>query len=62
MCFLTNFSNSSTHWRPLRLAMEIRAWYVVDKLLEKQVNSKDLVHIKKYIKEVFAHSESSASG
>ncbi|KAJ9597346.1 hypothetical protein L9F63_011786 [Diploptera punctata] len=34
------------HYRPLRLAEEIKAWFVVEKLLEKQADDTDLVWVR----------------
>ena len=45
-------------WRPLQFAMEVRAWFVVDKLLEKSAKSYDLTLIQNCIKEVLSNPDS----
>ncbi|KAJ9591792.1 hypothetical protein L9F63_001609, partial [Diploptera punctata] len=45
-----DFKDMVLHWRPLRLAEEIQAWSVVERLLERNADNRDLVIIRKNIK------------
>ncbi|KAJ9596463.1 hypothetical protein L9F63_012502 [Diploptera punctata] len=38
------------HYKPLRLAEEIKAWFVVEKLLEKQADDIDLVWVRENVR------------